>query len=120
METLWRRMAATLELWSRVALEFAGYPMVECPMPPEVSIVTGDQAVEALRRELVYRTAAVMNGALPRCCSTWWATLSSSLTRARSASLPAPVTGSSPSQSATRGREYRLLNNHGSSRNFIR
>src|SRR5262245_46463402 len=47
VETLWRRMVAILQFWSRVALELAEYPMVECS-----HAITGDQSLEALRREL--------------------------------------------------------------------
>src|SRR5262245_29162840 len=52
VEPLWRRMAAALQSWLAVALEFAEYPMIECPMPSEVSTVTSEQSLEALRREL--------------------------------------------------------------------
>src|SRR5262245_18296192 len=51
-ETLWRRMVAAFAILVSCRRNLPNTQWVECPMPSEVPTVTGDQSLEALRREL--------------------------------------------------------------------
>src|SRR5262245_11239051 len=51
-ETLWRRMVAAFAILVSCRRNLPNTQWAECPMPSEVPTVTGDQSLEALRREL--------------------------------------------------------------------